>query len=336
MNSEWFVIHWARLDLILPLLVVCAFFLFLIAAKLKKTKNVIALLAPVKRVKTLLIGYAPHKSLMKSVLWLVGIFSLCVALLRPQGREIEVPSTQEGRDILIALDVSRSMLAQDLEPDRLTFAKNKIKTLVKQLKTERLGLLLFAGSSFLQCPLTDDKGAFLMFLNAIDADTISSGTTSIEHALQEAITVFDKVPERKSKLLLIFTDGEDFSSNLTAIKQKAAEIGLHIITIGVGTMQGAPIPLYDLKGQQIGHQLDEKDAVVISRLNEGILHRLAQDTGGVFVPIKQDNEDIEQIKKYITSFEKEKLNNRQVKQFEEQYAWPLLVSFVALLLEWLL
>jgi Ca-activated chloride channel family protein len=228
------------------------------------------------------------------------------------------------------------MLAQDVLPDRLQYAKTKIKQLIKRLKSERVGLMLFSGSTFLQCPLTEDKSAFLMFLDAIDVETISSGTTAFDQAIKEAITVFEKMPERKSKLLVLFTDGEDFSSNLTSIKKRAATIGLHIITVGVGTTQGAPIPLYDERGKQIGHQLDAKNNVVISRMNEGILHRLSEDTGGLFIPISSDDSDIRKMKQFIASFEKERLADRQVKRYQEQYAWPLLISFLCLLIEWLL
>ena len=336
MNIFSINVHWARPDLF-SVLIICVitaalFWLY----RLRTTKRVIALLATPDNIKQLLPGYAYRKKLLKVLLFLFGVFFLCVALMRPQWNETETPVAQEGRDVLIALDISRSMLAQDLEPDRLSFAKDKISKLLKRLKTERVGLMLFSGSTFLQCPLTDDVGAFLMFLDALDVETISSGTTAIDQAIKEAISVFDKMPERKSKLLIIFTDGEDFSSNLASVKKKAAAIGLHIITVGVGTQQGAPIPLYDRRGQQTGHQLDGRNNVVISRMNEGILHRLAEDTGGLFVPMSQTDTDIEQIQQFIASFEKEQLADKQIKQFQEQYQWPLLISFICLALEWLL
>ncbi len=336
MNIYNMSIHWARPDLFGVLIICVISAALLLFHRLRKTKKVIALLSAPENIKQLLPGYAYSKKLLKASLFLFGILFLCVALMRPQWNETETPVAQEGRDVLIALDISRSMLAQDLEPDRLSFAKDKIGQLLKRLKTERVGLMLFSGSTFLQCPLTDDIGAFLMFLDAIDVETISSGTTAIDQAINEAIAVFAKMPERKSKLLIIFTDGEDFSSNLVSVKKKAVAIGLHIITVGVGTQQGAPIPLYDRRGQQIGHQLDSKNNVVISRMNEGILHRLAEDTGGIFVPMSKADADIKQIQQFITSFEKEQLADKQIKQFQEQYQWPLLISFICLALEWLL
>jgi Ca-activated chloride channel family protein len=289
-----------------------------------------------RKVNQALQHYSFIKSVLKVVLFGAGIFFLVVALMRPQWSETEEKVAQEGRDVIIALDISRSMLAQDLSPDRLTFAKNKIKQLVQSLRSERVGLILFSGATFLQCPLTNDVSAFNMFLNTIDVDTIASGSTAVEQAIKEAISIFKKLPARKSKLLVVFTDGEDFSSNLAQVKQEAAAIGLHIVTVGVGTEQGAPIPLYDRKSEQVGHQLDGQGKVVISRLNEGILYRLAEDTGGVFVPISQDDSDIKKIHTFVTSFEKERLEDRFVRQFQEQYRYPLLISFICLALEWLL
>ncbi len=336
MNAHIVSFHWARPDLLIVLAIIVVMGALLTLYRLHKTDAIVHLLSNAQSKKKLLLNYSYSIKVIKSALFVLSILFLCIALLRPQWNEIESPIPHEGRDVLIALDISRSMLAQDVSPNRLEYAKEKIRKLLKRLKSERVGLMLFSGSTFLQCPLTEDKSAFLMFLNSVDVETISSGTTAFDQAIKEAIAVFEKMPERKSKLLIIFTDGEDFSSNLASIKKRAASIGLHIITVGVGTAQGAPIPLYDAQGKQNGHQLDAKNNVVISRMNEGILHRLAEDTGGLFVPISSDDGDIKAMNRFISSFEKERLADRQVKRYQEQYAWPLLISFFSLLIEWLL
>lgn len=336
MNAHTFSIHWARPDLLIVMAIIAVVGALVSIYRLRKTDAMASLLSNPQSKKKLLLNYSYPVNVIKMVLFVMSILFLGIALLRPQWHEISSPVAHEGRDVLIALDISRSMLAQDILPDRLQYARTKIKELLKRLPSERVGLMLFSGSAFLQCPLTEDKSAFLMFLDAIDAETISSGTTAFDQAIKEAIAVFEKMPERKSKLLVIFTDGEDFSSNLTSIKKRATTLGLHIVTVGVGTTEGAPIPLYDKGGKQIGHQLDAKNNVVISRMNEGILHRLAEDTGGLFVPISSDDNDIKKIKRFITSFEKERLADKQVKRYQEQYAWPLVISFICLLIEWLL
>lgn len=329
-------IHWARPELFWKLLPLCIGVMLVLIYRIYKTKKTVSMLAGPRAVKHSLQHYSFIKVCLKAMLFSAALVFLVVALMRPQWNEFQETVVQEGRDVLIALDISRSMLAQDLKPDRLAFAKNKIKTLVKKLHTDRVGLLLFSGSTFLQCPLTHDISAFNMFLNTIDVDTIASGSTAVEQAIKEAIMIFNKLPLRKSKLLIIFTDGEDFSSNLMQMKQDAAAIGLHIVTVGVGTPEGAPIPLYDRKSEQVGHQLDAQGKVVISRLNEGILYRLAEDTGGLFVPISQDDTDIKKIEHFVTTFEKERFEDRQMNRFQEQYHYPLLLSFICLALEWLL
>lgn len=328
-------IHLARPDMWPVVIGIFAGFCLISIYRLRKTVYVADMLDATLS-KRSLMHYSYIKKIIKCLALCASGLLLALILLRPQGQAITTSAVQEGRDVLIALDISRSMLAQDLKLNRLQCAKDKIKLLLKALVTERVGLILFSGSTFVQCPLTSDMNAFLMFLNGIDVETISSGTTAIEGAINQAIAIFGQIPQRKSKLLVIFTDGEDFSSNLALTKKKAAAIGLHIVTVGVGTAQGAPIPMYDRAGKQTGHQTDAKGGVVISRMNEGILTRIAEDTGGIFVPISSGQDDIQTIQKYITSYEKELLADRQIEQFQEQYQWLLLASFCVLIGEWLL
>src|SRR6266404_2794199 len=223
---------------------------------------------------------APKKQLLKSTFIVVGVLFLCLAFLRPQWNKSEETIMQEGSDLYVALDISRSMLATDCSLNRLIFAKEKIKKLIQQLSCERIGLILFSGTAFVQCPLTSDYSAFNLYLDAVDAELISSGTTALDQAIIQALTSFEAVPERKNKLLVLFTDGEDFSHNLHDVKEQAADAHLSIFTIGIGTPEGAPVPLFDVNGKLIGHQKDKYGGVVISRLNEGILRSLSQDGGG--------------------------------------------------------
>jgi len=243
---------------------------------------------------------------------------------------------QEGRDLYIALDISRSMLATDSSPNRLICAKEKIKRLIKKLSCERVGLILFSGSAFVQCPLTSDYAAFHLYLDAVDAELISSGTTALDQAIRQALTSFVSIPERKSKLLVLFTDGEDFSHNLNDIKQEATDSHLSIFTIGVGTPEGAPVPLFDHHGNIIGHQKDAKGGVVISRLNEGILRTLSQDAGGSYIRATDNDDDVTAFVSAVNAFEKEELAEQKFSRYEDQYHYFLLVSFICFALEWLL
>lgn len=300
-----------------------------------RTRNAIRLLAG-PWVKRLFQHLSPSKNIVKMILSFISILFLLLALMRPQWNKKEEVVAQEGRDLFVALDISRSMLATDLQPDRLTLAKQKIKQLLQRLDAERVGLILFSGSAFVQCPLTADRSAFNLYLDQVDVETISSGSTAIDQALKEALRAFNRVPERKNKLLVLFTDGEDFSSNLSSFKQEAQKENLRVFTIGVGTPEGAPIPLYDALGKRVGHQQDEKGGVVITRLNEGILRTLAHDAGGVYMRTTPDDTDMKTLVNHVHAFEKEKLEDKTFSQLEEQYPYFLLVSFISLVIEWLL
>lgn len=284
----------------------------------------------------LLHNYSFKKQLLKCFLFMVGFLFLGIALLRPQWNKSEETIMQEGRDLYIALDISRSMLATDCKPNRLQWAKEKIKHLVKNLSCERVGLILFSGSAFVQCPLTSDLSAFYLYLDAVDAELISSGTTALDKAIQQALASFASVPNRKNKLLVLFTDGEDFSHNLADIKQEANQSHLSIFSIGIGTTEGAPIPLFDHHGNIIGHQKDLKGGVVISRLNEGTLQDISQDAGGQYIRGTENNNDVYEFLEAVSRFDKEQLSEQKIARYEDQYHYFLLVSFICFTFEWLL
>jgi Ca-activated chloride channel homolog len=310
--------------------------IMLLLYRLIRMNRVRKQLAGTKQAKNFLSNCSFPKTIIKIVLIIVAFISLFMAFLRPMWNKKEEIVEQVGRDLFIALDISRSMLATDCNPDRLTCAKEKIKKLLPMLSCERVGLILFSGSSIVQCPLTTDYAAFLMFLDQIDAETISLGTTALDAAIGKAMDSFNAMPDKKNKLLVIFTDGEDFSSNLSDIKSKAISQGLHIFTMGVGTPEGAPIPLYDIYGKQIGHQKDSQGNIVISRLNEGILKAVAHDSGSIYLRLTSDQSDLNQLVNAITGFEKEKLEDKKLAMLEDQYHYFLLVSFACLLFEWIL
>ena len=308
----------------------------LVVVRTRRLYHATGKLAAPAQAKKILFNFSRSRQLFKSFLWVVGFIFLFIALLQPRQKMQEQTIAQEGRDLFIALDISRSMLAADIKPNRLQAAKKKIRTLLKSLTCERVGLILFSGSTFVQCPLTNDYGAFYMFLDQIDVETISSGTTAIDQAIVRALQSFKSAPERKNKLLVLFTDGEDFSSNLAQVKTEAAQEGMHIFTIGVGTVDGAPIPLFDGKGVQVGHQKDAKGAIVISKLNEGILQNLADDSGGVYIKTTHDDADIKRLVKQVQKFEKEKFDDKKVALYEQKYNYCAAVSFACFALEWIL
>lgn len=263
-----------------------------------------------------------------------SLLFLLLALARPQWDEMRQVVSQEGRDVLIALDISRSMLAQDMKPSRLEFAKSKIKRLVESLKADRVALMIFSGSPFIQCPFTTDTNAFMSFLDAVDAETISSGTTAFDKAIMKALETFKAMPIHKHPLMVIVTDGEDFSGHLEGVNKQAKDLGLSIFTLGIGTPEGAPIPLYDEEGVQQGHQKDEKGAVVITRLDESLLRALSVETGAEFIKATEDDSDIRALRAAVQRFEKEKFADTSVVAKQEKYWYFAALSLLSLLLDW--
>jgi Ca-activated chloride channel family protein len=309
-------------------------FTVIFISRFKKVKRTVEILAP-NKIQNIILNFSNKKNILKVILLIIGTFFIFFSLLSPQWNKKEEKVEQQSRDIFIALDISRSMLAQDFSPNRLKWAKLKIKKLLEKLSTDRIGLILFSGSAFVQCPLTHDMQTFFMFLDQADTEIISTGTTSIEQAIKVAVDKF-ATNGRKNKLLIIFTDGEDFSSDLAGIKKEAVKHGLNIFTIGAGTPQGAPIPLFDQNGKTIGHQLGENEKVVISKLNEGILKALSESCRGTFIKGTQNDNDLNELISKIKKFEKEKFDDKKMSYLEEQYSYFLIISFICFALEWIL
>jgi Ca-activated chloride channel homolog len=304
--------------------------------RLRRIRRSIALLASVERRGFLLRGVSYGRHVVRTVLFIVGLLFLFIALLRPQWTKKELVVEQQGRDLFIALDISRSMLVEDFKPNRLEFAKKKIRALLDRLECERVGLILFSGGTCVQCPLTTDYASFFMFLDQVDVETISSGTTAIDQAIQRTMTTFASMPTRKTKLLVLLTDGEDFSTNLAGIRAEAARQGLVIFTIGIGTAEGGPIPMVDATGKLTGHQKDQQGKVIISHLNEALVKELAAQTGGKYVRTTYDDEDANKIVRAVQKFEKERFDDTKISEFEDRYVYFLAVSFFCFLIEWLL
>lgn len=330
------IITWGALPYALYLAPVVVLLVLLLVKHLFWQKKIALYLASPHHAYRLLSYFSLGRRTIQVFLIVVSLVSIVLAIARPMWDMHHEKIEQEGRDVLIALDISRSMLAQDVKPNRLELAKNKIKKLITTLNSERVGLLVFSGAPFVQCPITSDIGACLTFLDAVNVETISSGTTALDQAINKALDTFSNMPTKKNKLLVIFTDGEDFSSNLENVRQRAQQMGLKIFTVGTGSVEGAPIPLVDEEGKIVGHQQDEHGNIVISRLNEKVLSSLAHTSGARYVRATEDDSDIEHIARTVKQFEKEKFDDKQVNKLQERYYYFALVSLLCLVLEWIL
>jgi Ca-activated chloride channel family protein len=224
-------------------------------------------------------------------LWLVVLALLLVALARPQwGTETRMVE-QEGIQVMVALDVSKSMLAQDIKPDRLSRAKMEIADLMSRLGGDEIGLVLFSGASFVQFPLTSDYATALTFLDNARPEVISRPGTAIGDAIRTAMSGFD-TNRTSQKVIVLITDGEDHEGNALEMAQMAAEQGALIYTIGFGSPQGEPIPEYDERGEIVGYKKGADDQVVLSRLDEATLQQIAEAGGGQYFRATADGSEL--------------------------------------------
>ena len=225
--------------------------------------------------------YSRYKYLIKSSIWFVAIILLILAASDPQIGTKTEEVKQSGIDVYICLDVSLSMQAEDIKPSRLDKAKFDIQNLINHLHGDRLGLIIFAGEAFVQFPLTTDYSAASLFLNAVDENSIPEQGTAIGDAIDLATKSFD-YSSKTEKAIVIITDGEDHEGNLMDAVNKAKDKGILIYTIGLGSPDGVPIPVFNQQGQQIGFKQDKNGNTVLTKLDESNLQKIASATGGKY------------------------------------------------------
>jgi Ca-activated chloride channel family protein len=274
-------------------------------------------------------SFSPERRRLKRVLFAAAVACIFIALARPQLGYHWEEQKQRGIDILFALDTSKSMLTQDVMPDRLTRAKLAITDLVRKLDGDRVGLIAFAGDAFLQAPLTLDYNAFEESLDAIDTSTIPRGGTDISSAIQEAQVALSNTKNRK--ILVLLTDGEDLEAKGIDAARAAAADGLKIYTIGVGSAAGGLIPLPNASGGT-DFVKDASGQFVKSHLDENTLRQIAQVTGGLYEPLGQQGQGLQTLyNTALASLPKQELASRSQRVYDERFQWPLAAGIVLLL-----
>ncbi len=272
------------------------------------------------------------KAILKPALIVAFFLFSILALSRPQwGARMETVR-RHGVDIFAALDTSYSMNAEDVAPSRLAKAKSEIRSLIGKLNGDRIGLVSFAGNAIVECPLTLDYGAANLFLDIANTELIPEPGTSIARAIETASAAFI-AKERKYKVLVILTDGEDLEGQVDAAIKKAKEGGVIIYTVGIGTPEGKPIPVRDAKGDIIDYRKDENGQVVISALGERILAQIATATGGRYFRATTSESEMDEIYDEISRLEKKELESRFLQNFEDRFQYPLSVAIMLLIIE---
>jgi Ca-activated chloride channel family protein len=258
---------------------------------------------------------------------------LIVALAGPQWGMRWEEVRREGVDLIVAVDTSRSMLTTDIKPSRIERAKLAVLDLVKQLQGDRLGLVAFAGTAFLTCPLTLDYGAFTQSLNAVHVGLIPRGGTALGEAIRTSLEAFE-ARQGKHEALILITDGENHEGDVDEAAQLAGERGVKIYTVGIGTTEGELIPAGDGDGTFVK---DRKGQVVKSRLNEEVLQNLAIKTGGAYVHGTGASLGLEQIfQDHIAKMEKRELQSSLQRRLDPRLQWPLAAAILLIVVEPLL
>ena len=267
----------------------------------------------------------------KTIFIVLAILFLILALTRPRWGYQWENLHQRGVDVIVALDVSSSMLAEDIKPNRLERAKRKISDLLNMMEGDRIGLVAFAGTSFVQCPLTLDYGAARLFLSAIDTQLIPVQGTALGNAIKTSVKAF-RSQEKKSKALILITDGEDQTGKALSAAKLAGDQGVKIYTIGIGGEIGAPLPNSSGAG---GFRKNQQGEVILSKLDETTLQQIALETGGSYVRSVTGDIDLntiykDQIKKHI---EKKELKSERRKIWQERFQWFIFIALIFLVAE---
>lgn len=314
---------------LIPIIIVIVWY------SIKKQNNLLEEFATLKLHKILFPLRSSFKIIIKNVLLILSLILLIFTIANPQiGSKIEEVK-QVGIDVYILLDVSLSMKAEDIKPSRLEKAKHEIGKLIQKLKGDRIGLIVFSGKAFIQFPLTTDYSAANLFLSAVSVKSVPQPGTAIGPALQLALNSFKK-DEETQKAIVVITDGEDHEGNLDAIVEEANNLGVKIYAIGLGSPQGAPIPLYNNAGRQIGYKKDRNGNVVLTKLDEQTLEDLTEKGNGKYYRGTNTDDQLEMIYDDLASLEGSEFGATKITEYEDRYYYFLIPALIILILELLI
>ncbi|MBR9757551.1 MAG: VWA domain-containing protein [Algicola sp.] len=285
--------------------------------------------------KVLLKRLSPNQSLFKAVLklvvWCLAIACLVLALVNPKvGTKLETVK-REGVDIVFAVDVSKSMLAEDIAPNRLEKSKQLVTQIINNLASDRVGIIAYAGKAFPQLPITTDYAAAKMFLQNMNTDMLSSQGTAISEAIELAKTYFDN-EEQTNRVLIIISDGEDHSQVATDIAEEASNEGIRIFTIGVGAVKGGPIPI-KRNGVVLNYKKDNQGETVITKLDEETLKAIATAANGVYINGQNTQEVVDNIRDILNKMDKTEFEAKEFADFKDQFQWFLACAVFLLFID---
>lgn len=281
-------------------------------------------------VMKLIPDYSAGKFVLKFILLMAGVGFLIFAIVDPQSGSKLEKVQRKGIDLMIALDVSNSMLAQDISPNRLDRAKQAISKLIDQLDGDRIGIVIFAGKAYTQLPITTDYAAAKLFLSSISTNSVSVQGTAIGEAIEFSVNSFGQ--SKANKAIIIITDGEDHEGDVVEQAENAARKGITIYTIGMGLPDGAPIPV--MNGTvQTGFKKDKEGTVVVSRLDETLLQQIAAAGKGIYSRANNSEVGLQKVMDDMSKIQKSELDNRQYSDYEDLFQYFLAAGLILLVLE---
>jgi Ca-activated chloride channel family protein len=297
----------------------------------RKRQELITQFISARLLGTLKVGVSTSRQKMRMALLVVAVVFLILALARPQWGYTMEEAKQRGLDIMVAVDTSNSMLAEDTPPNRLGRAKLAALDLMRRAKTDRLGLIAFAGSAFLQCPLTLDDSAFGQSVDSLDTHSISQGGTALADAIETAQKAFKDEAENH-KVLVLFTDGEDHDSEAVNAAEAAAKAGMRIFTIGIGTPEGELLRIRDDRGR-VDYIRDEAGNPVKSQLNEALLQEIATKSGGFYLPLRGAKTMDVLYEKGLAPLPKSTNSSKLLRRYHERFHWLVGLAIIILVVE---
>ena len=294
----------------------------------RKTKR---LYASAELLKRLSPDQSRFKAVLKLVVLAMAVVCFCIALVNPKvGTKLETV-TREGVDIVFAIDVSKSMLAEDVAPNRLEKAQQLTAQIINNLVSDRVGIIAYAGKAVPQLPITTDYAAAKMFLQNMNTDMLSSQGTAIDEAIQLSRTYFNDA-EQTNRVLVIISDGEDHKDLNLDVAKAAAKEGIKIFTIGVGSEKGGPIPL-KRNGAVMRYKKNQKGETVITKLNLNTLTAIAEEANGLFIQGQNTKQVTEKIAEILNKLEKKEFEAKEFSEFKDQFQWFLGLGLFFLILD---
>lgn len=294
----------------------------------RKTKR---LYASAELLKRLSPDQSRFKALLKLVVLAMAVVCFCIALVNPKvGTKLETVK-REGVDIVFAIDVSKSMLAEDVAPNRLEKAQQLTAQIINNLVSDRVGIIAYAGKAVPQLPITTDYAAAKMFLQNMNTDMLSSQGTAIDEAIQLSRTYFNDA-EQTNRVLVIISDGEDHKDLNLDVAKAAAKEGIKIFTIGVGSEKGGPIPL-KRNGVVMRYKKNQKGKTVITKLNPNTLTAIAEEANGLFIQGQNTKQVTEKIAEILNKLEKKEFEAKEFSEFKDQFQWFLGLGLFFLILD---